>query len=84
MVFVRFHVATWFGVCSYRKLKVTYEKRKELCPICQSELVPLRYVGNRCFIYNRDSIEYQRSEICDFDEGGGAVWLEDETHAKRY
>jgi hypothetical protein len=37
----RFHIATWFGVCSYRKLKVTPEKRKELCPICQHELVDI-------------------------------------------
>ena len=34
----RFHVATWFGTCSYRKLKVTIEKRKELCPICQTRI----------------------------------------------
>ena len=80
----RFHVATWFGACSYRKLKITYKKRKELCPICKHELVPLRYVGNRCFIYSRSSIDYQRSEFCDFDEGGGAVWLEEVPHAKRY
>ena len=37
----RFHVATWFGIASYRKLKVTVERRKPLCPICGSELVPL-------------------------------------------
>ena len=81
---VRFHVATWFGTCSYRKLKVTIERRKELCPICQKELVPLRYLGNRCFIYSKESIDYQQSEFCDFDEGGGTVWLEEELHAKRY
>ena len=30
---VRFHVATWFGNCSYRKLQVTVELRKLFCPI---------------------------------------------------
>ena len=34
----RFHVATWFGVCSYRKLKLTVELKKAVCPICQHDL----------------------------------------------
>ena len=80
----RFHVATWFGICSYRKLKVTIEKRKELCPICQNELVPLRYFGNRCFVYSKDSIEYQRSEFCDMNEGQGDVWVERGEHDVGY
>jgi hypothetical protein len=41
----RFHVETWFGVCSYRKLKVTPELKKQVCPICQHDLEKLRYVG---------------------------------------
>jgi hypothetical protein len=48
-----FHIATWFGVCSYRKLKVTPEKRKEICPICQHELVYINYVGKTCVINGR-------------------------------
>ena len=44
---VRFHVATWFGNCSYRKLKVTVELRKSVCPICQHDLVKLRYNGSK-------------------------------------
>ena len=72
----RFHVATWFGNCSYRKLKVTYEKRKEVCPICQHDLIALRYLGNRCFVYGRDSIEYQKDEFCDMNEGQGDIWVE--------
>jgi len=43
---VRFHVATWFGVCSYRKLKVTVEAKKRLCPICKHTLVKLFYSGS--------------------------------------
>ena len=27
-----FHVATWFGSCSYRKLKVSAEYREKVCP----------------------------------------------------
>jgi hypothetical protein len=42
-----FRVATWWGVCSYRKLKVTPEKRKDLCPICHEELFKLFHVGAR-------------------------------------
>jgi hypothetical protein len=76
----RFHVATWFGTCSYRKLKVTIEKRKELCPICQQELVPIRYFGNKCFIYSINSVDYQRSEFCDMNEGQGDVWVEKGEH----
>jgi len=36
-------VATLFGNCSYRKLKVTVELRKSVCPICQHDLEKLRY-----------------------------------------
>lgn len=48
----RSHVVTWFGVCSYRKLKVSKELRKEWdrlrkskCPICGSDLVCHEYCG---------------------------------------
>ena len=40
----RFRVATYFGVL--HKMKVAVELRKSFCPICQSELVRLRYVGS--------------------------------------
>jgi hypothetical protein len=49
----RFHVVTWFGVCSYRRLKLTKELRKEYderhkqkCPICGSDLVRHEYCGH--------------------------------------
>ena len=38
----RASVVHWFGVCSYRKLKVTVERRKQLCPICNAEFVQIR------------------------------------------
>lgn len=46
----RFHVARWFGVCSYRRLEISKELRKEYdrlhkpkCPICGSDLVRHEY-----------------------------------------
>jgi hypothetical protein len=44
---VRFHAATWFGTCSYRRLKLKKEDRikRDVCPICRSDLVRLKYVG---------------------------------------
>jgi hypothetical protein len=43
---VRGHILTWFGCVSYRKMKVTVEMRKSVCPICQHDLVKLRYNGS--------------------------------------
>lgn len=36
---------TWFGSLSYNKLKIEREDYRELCPICQSPLVLVEYVG---------------------------------------
>jgi hypothetical protein len=49
----RFHPATWFGVCSYRRLKVVYEQEHLLCPICQHECVGLRYFGGQHIVTDR-------------------------------
>jgi hypothetical protein len=38
----RANVVRWFGVCSYKRLKVTVERRKQLCPICDEEFVQIR------------------------------------------
>ncbi len=40
-------VVTWFGCCSYRKLKVTKELRQEFCTLCSSELVEIVYTGSK-------------------------------------
>ena len=73
----RFHIATWFGVCSYRKLKVTPEKRKEVCPICQHELIDLKYVGVACMIKHKDDPDYCRDSFEDFIDADGRVrWIE--------
>jgi hypothetical protein len=73
----RFHVATWFGNCSYRKLKVTVEKRKDLCPICSEELVKLHYLGARRIVKVKDEQGYVGSFVDDLVDGDGLVtWCE--------
>jgi len=72
----RFHVATWFGVCSYRKLKVTVEKRKELCPICRHDVTDIDYHGiKQLDLSKRESYE-------DFMENGRPVWCERERKSR--
>ena len=73
----RFHISTWFGVCSYRKLKVTPEKRKEICPICQHELKDIKYVGGACAIKHKDDPDYCRDSYENFlDMHGHVRWIE--------
>jgi hypothetical protein len=72
----RFHVATWFGVCSYRKLKVTYEKEKLLCPICQRECVALRYCGCQHIETEKYSWDFKPNLFLPMNEGHGDVWVE--------
>lgn len=69
-----FRAVTWFGVCSYRKLKVTKELRKDVCPICQHELVWLHYFGSKVFNLDGDSPSYQRDSFEDFVENDRIVW----------
>jgi hypothetical protein len=71
------HCCTWFGVASYRKLKVKVEKRKVLCPLCQHELVKLLYFGSKNFVLDRDSPYFEREALDDLEEDGRAVWVED-------
>lgn len=45
-----FHTVTWFGSCSYRKLKVEPEKVKpDLCPLCGNAMEFGRYMGGLIF-----------------------------------
>lgn len=71
----RFHVATWFGICSYRKLKLTVEKREELCPICQHELVSISYFGSK-----RLNLNGEKDSFEDYIEDGRVVWGESVKH----
>lgn len=48
----------WFGVCSYRKLKVTVEKHEDLCPICGEELYKVLHFGSKRIVRDIDSSGY--------------------------
>lgn len=73
---VRYQVAMWFGVCSKRKLRLTVEKRKDLCPVCGSELVKLRYFGGKVIIVNREHPDFKRELFMDAFEAYGEVFCE--------
>jgi len=54
----RSHLVKWFGVCSYRKMKIPKEARKEYdkkhkpkCRICGSELIRHEYRGLNADVY---------------------------------
>jgi uncharacterized protein with PIN domain len=77
------HACTWFGVCSYRKLKVTVEKKKDLCPICNEELVKLHYLGVRRIVKVKGACDYVGSFVDDLVDGDGSVnWCE--AHSSSY
>jgi len=67
----RFHVATWFGVCSYRRLKVKVERKRNVCPICEHDLVKLLYHGSKSFKSG------MREFVVDLVEDDRVVWVED-------
>jgi len=71
------HACTWFGVCSYRRLKVKVEKKKALCPICGEELVKLRYLGVRRIVKVKGERGYVGSFVDDLvDSDGSPNWCE--------
>jgi len=39
------HSLVWFGALSYSKLNMPKEPRKDLCPVCEAPLYPVRFVG---------------------------------------
>ncbi len=69
----RSHAATWFGVCSYRKLKLINGPDvgiKHKCPICNSDLVRVRYLG----VFGDLNLN-RRGQIVDFyDADGEPLW----------
>lgn len=73
----RASIAVWWGVCSYRKMKVPVVKRKNLCPICSEDLVLLHHLGVRYVVKDRSACGYVRSfldDLCDVD--GSPNWCE--------
>jgi len=71
---VRTHTVSWNGICSYKKLKLQKEDRikRDVCPICGHDLVPLEYVG----IGSPDNGHERLSEFEDsyLDELGVQKW----------
>lgn len=68
-------VVTWFGNCSYRRLKVTYEVRKMVCPLCLHELEDGRYFGSKVFALDRNACDYVRDSWLPLVEDGREVWV---------
>jgi hypothetical protein len=82
----RANAVFWFGVVSYRRFRFKVEKRKVLCPICESELVRVRFVGvvglmdfsHQCFVRNRRSPLFKREFLFDLvDARGCPLWVVD-------
>ena len=70
----RHAIVVWYGNCSYRRLKVTLEVRKMLCPFCNSELVDLDYSGSMALVTNRNAVGFVRDNWLPLLEGGVRVW----------
>jgi hypothetical protein len=72
----RSSVVTWFGVCSYKRLKLKKGDRKnrDVCPICQHELVDIMYVGNDPKSLRFDSKISEWEELL-FDKDGSPNWI---------
>jgi hypothetical protein len=70
----RFHPCTWFGIASYRKLKVVYEKEPLLCPLCQHECIRLRYLGSKELF----GFDFRADLFLPMNEGEGNVWVEED------
>ena len=68
-------VVTWFGNCSYRRLKVTYEIRKMVCPWCLHDLEDGRYFGSKVFAKDPSASDYVRDSWLPFLEDGREVWV---------
>lgn len=83
----RFHVSSYFGVASPRKMKVLVPFRRRICPVCESDLVRHIYVGLRpssdlCKRKPKSGI-CRRGSVEDIYENGERVWVEVESLARR-
>jgi hypothetical protein len=65
----------WFGSLSYRRLHITYESRKVLCPLCKYELEPARYFGSKVFQHDPMKSDYETNFWASLYENGECVWL---------
>jgi hypothetical protein len=65
----------WFGSLSYRRLHITYESRKLLCPLCKHELEPARYYGTEVFQHDPMKSDYKTNFWMPLRENGEVVWV---------
>lgn len=65
----------WFGSLSYRRLHITYESRKLLCPLGKHELEPARYFGSEIFQHDPLKSDYKTNFWRPLKENGEIVWL---------
>jgi hypothetical protein len=65
----------WFGTLSYRRLHITYESRRLLCPLCKHELEPARYFGSEVFQHNPMKTDYKTNFWMPLKENGEIVWV---------
>jgi len=72
-------VTTWFGVCSYVKLRLKKEDRisRDVCPICQHELEEVIYVGEGVpeALTSFDSYMVREWEEPYLDKNGSPNWI---------
>jgi len=81
----RFRLATWFGVCGWRKLKVKVAKHEEVCPFCKHDLVWHDYFGcNSTVKYRGELGKKGVVSVEDIWENGVRVYLERESPPKGY
>jgi len=67
------HAASWFGVCSYRKLKLINGKDvgvKHKCPICGCDLVRVRYLG----AFSEISVSRRGDIVSFYGADGKPLW----------
>lgn len=64
----------WFGSLSYRRLHITYESRKLLCPLCKHELESARYFGSEVFQHDPMKSDYKTNFWTPLHEHGECVW----------
>jgi hypothetical protein len=65
------HPLTWWGICSYRRLKVRVEKVEHVCPICGSDLVKLIYCGREVIVKDRCASDYKAELFVDLYDADG-------------
>jgi hypothetical protein len=75
----RANVVRYFGVVSYRRLKVVPAKEPCLCPHCKRELVEIKYVGDDANVIDWLNSRFDgvcKSSWLDYRQDGVPVWVE--------